>query len=133
MHLGSTTYCNLCTQYFTAESTDATCPNCLELNILKACPPGSKHDTDKVMLHSFPTESLLETLKVSTFGAKKYSLNNWHQVKDARARYYDAAFRHMASWRMGEKLDPESGFHHLAHAICCLGFAMWFDLTGKAE
>ena len=30
----------------------------------------------------------------------------------------------------GEQTDSESGKHHLAHAVCCLMFLMWFDLVG---
>lgn len=57
-------------------------------------------------------------------GAQKYSANNWKILENARARYFAAAMRHMwASWR-GEKLDPESGISHWAHAICCLMFLL---------
>jgi len=30
--------------------------------------------------------------------------------------------RHIVAWWLGERDDPESGFHHLAHAMCCLIF-----------
>jgi hypothetical protein len=29
---------------------------------------------------------------------------------------------------MGEQLDPESGIHHLAHAMCCLSFLYEHDV-----
>jgi hypothetical protein len=27
----------------------------------------------------------------------------------------------------GAKADPESGLPHLAHAVCCVLFLLWFD------
>ena len=29
----------------------------------------------------------------------------------------------------GEQLDPESKLPHLAHAVCCLLFILWFEET----
>lgn len=37
--------------------------------------------------------------------------------------------RHLTAWWGGEKSDPESGEHHLAHLGCCVIFLLWFDLT----
>jgi hypothetical protein len=60
-------------------------------------------------------------------GAKKYSPDNWKSVPDGKRRYYSAALRHLAAWREGEKLDPETGLPHLSHALCCLLFMSYFD------
>jgi hypothetical protein len=38
---------------------------------------------------------------------------------DDRTRYVDALLRHAFAYVRGEKRDPESGEHHLAHAVCC--------------
>ena len=35
--------------------------------------------------------------------------------------------RHIDAWWQGEQKDPETGEHHLAHAICCGMFLWWFD------
>ena len=35
--------------------------------------------------------------------------------------------RHIDAWWGGEQKDPETGEHHLAHAICCGMFLWWFD------
>lgn len=68
---------------------------------------------------------------VLTLGAQKYDDDNWKKVPNAKARYYDACYRHVEAWRVGENLDPETGCHHLAHAICCLMFLLWFCLNQK--
>jgi len=33
----------------------------------------------------------------------------------------------------GEQLDPESGIHHLAHAMCCLMFLYEHDIMYSVE
>ena len=66
---------------------------------------------------------------VLEFGSAKYADDNWQKVDNARTRYYNAALRHIDSWWDGEVKDDETGKHHLAHAICCLMFLMWFDLS----
>lgn len=37
--------------------------------------------------------------------------------------------RHTLAWHQGEIRDPESGLHHLAHAITCLLFLVAKDLN----
>lgn len=56
--------------------------------------------------------------------------NNWQHVFP-RSRYIGAGFRHFIAWTKGEKIDPESGKSHLAHAICNLLFLMWADNNDK--
>lgn len=58
-------------------------------------------------------KALYEVAKVATFGAEKYSDNNWLLVENAKQRYTDAMYRHLLS---GEGFDPESGLRHAAHA-----------------
>ena len=93
---------------------------------------GVKHDQDKPKWYLLPWESVTEVVKVLTWGAKppKYSPSNWKSVKGCRDRYLSAACRHISAWAMGERNDNESGYHHLAHAACCLLFLLWFELTG---
>lgn len=88
---------------------------------------GIKADSGKLRHSLLPTGALDEVLEVLEFGAKKYAVDNWKKVEDAETRYYDAAHRHLAAYWNGEKTDPESKRHHLAHAICCAMFLMWFD------
>lgn len=88
---------------------------------------GVKFDSDKPQWSLLPFEALEEVVEVLTFGAKKYAPDNWKYVPDADARYMDAAFRHMAKYMQGHKHDGETGNNHLAHAVCCLLFKLWFD------
>ena len=36
--------------------------------------------------------------------------------------------RHVSAFRQGERVDPDSGKHHLAHAVCCLLFMLENDI-----
>ena len=88
---------------------------------------GVKFDSNKPQWSLLPFEALEEVVEVLTFGAQKYAPDNWKYVPDADARYMDAAFRHMAQYMQDERYDDETGNNHLAHAICCLLFKLWFD------
>jgi len=89
---------------------------------------GRKYDDDKLEYGLLPPLALEETVKVLTFGAKKYERDNWKQVPDSKRRYFDALQRHIWAWKKGEQMDEESGLHHLAHAMCCLMFLYEHDI-----
>lgn len=88
---------------------------------------GRKFDGGKLEYGLLPPKALEETVKVLTFGAQKYERDNWQHVDDAKRRYFDALQRHVWAWKQGEKIDPESGIHHLGHAMCCLMFLFEHD------
>lgn len=88
---------------------------------------GRKFDSGKPEYGLIPPHALDEMVKVLTIGAQKYDRENWRYVKDGERRYFDAAQRHMWAWRRGEDLDPESGLHHLAHAMANLFFLYEID------
>lgn len=85
----------------------------------KPSDPGAKLDAGKnqvwLMLESFP-HALEHVAKVSTYGANKYSRLGWVHVPDGELRYFDALGRHLLEYAKGNKVDPESGLLHLAHA-----------------
>lgn len=57
------------------------------------------------------------------YGIKKYSEFNWRDGVNQtgyKMKLMGAALRHCFSYMAGEKLDPESGKPHLAHAVCNL-------------
>ena len=88
---------------------------------------GRKFDGGKLEYGLLPPKALEATVDVLTFGAQKYERDNWKHVDDSKRRYFDALQRHMWAWKQGEQLDPESGKHHLAHALCCLMFLYEHD------
>jgi hypothetical protein len=88
---------------------------------------GTKLDATKPRWSLLPSGTIAQVIAVLEYGAKKYAVNNWIEVPDAKTRYYDAAMRHLDAWHRGEVNDEESGLPHLAHAACCLLFLMWFD------
>lgn len=90
---------------------------------------GVKSDNNKRRYSLLPAGTINEVVDVLEFGSAKYADDNWQKVDNARTRYYNAALRHIDSWWDGEVKDDETGKHHLAHAICCLMFLMWFDLS----
>ncbi len=72
-------------------------------------------------------EALADTAGVLTFGAEKYPKppldDSWRDVPNGIQRYQDALYRHLhAFFVLGEENDPESGRHHLSHAMCNLLF-----------
>jgi hypothetical protein len=94
---------------------------------------GRKFDGGKLEYGLLPPLALEETVKVLTFGAQKYERDNWQKVPDSKRRYFDALQRHVWAWKMGEQTDPESGIHHLAHAMCCLMFLYEHDVKYSKE
>jgi len=89
---------------------------------------GVKYDQEKLRWDLVPWEQFKEVVKVLMHGANKYpSKDNWKYVSNRHRRYFSAAVRHIIDWYDGEVDDPESGVHHLAHAMCCLLFLMWDD------
>lgn len=89
---------------------------------------GVKYDNGKPQWSLLPFKALGQVVDVLTYGATKYSPDNWKKVPNARRRYTDAGFRHFTAYASGETHDPETGKHHLAHAICCMLYLVAFDL-----
>lgn len=88
---------------------------------------GVKDDSLKLRWNLLPTNSIEEVVKVLTFGGNKYGDDNWKLVPNHKPRYFSAAMRHIWAWMKGETHDPESGYHHLAHAIASILFLMERD------
>ena len=88
---------------------------------------GIKYDDGKARWELIPFRAMRDVVDVLTYGSRKYADDNWKIVPDARKRYVSAAFRHLTDWAGGEKKDSETGKSHLAHAICCLLFLLWFE------
>lgn len=119
-------YCGKCLK---AHDNDMASVTCCPVNVesVKGENLGFKQDQGKLRWSLLPKGVISSILKVLEFGAAKYSVDNWQHVEDHERRYYDAAMRHIEAWRLKETNDPESKLPHLAHAVCCLCFLMWFD------
>ena len=74
-----------------------------------------------------PSGFLRGMATVVTQGSVKYddepNQETWRTCRD-RFQYYDAAMRHLDSWRSGEDIDRESGEHHLFHAAASVAI-LW--------
>ena len=100
---------------------------CIRPGTIDAAVEGLKHDGGKPRWDLLPWEELLEVAKVMEFGARKYAPDNWKKVEGGPWRYLRAGIGHLAARASGERRDPESGLPHLAHAVCCCLFLLWFD------
>lgn len=86
-----------------------------------------KYDAGKLRYDLVPVVAERQLASVITFGAQKYWDHGWQQCEpEEEIRYYAALRRHLDAWRRGEQLDPETGLHHLAHALCNTAFLLWF-------
>lgn len=97
------------------------------MSVISPQTEGRKDDTGKVLLDLFPIACLEEIGRVLTFGAQKYAPYNWAKGI-VYSRLFAACLRHIFAFWRGEKLDPETNIHHLAHAICCLLFLLYYEL-----
>lgn len=78
-------------------------------------------------------EALDEVVKVLTYGAQKYSPDNWKYVDNMQERYFNASQRHMWAYKRGEIRDAESSYQHLAHAICNLMFLLQYEIDEEKK
>ena len=86
----------------------------------------NKYDTGKPRWTLLPIKQITQVIDVLEYGAKKYDVDGWKYVKDARVRYKNALARHVSSMLDGEWYDQESGLPHVAHAACNCLFLLWF-------
>lgn len=74
-----------------------------------------KDDQGKPRTDLLPPKALMAIAAAYAHGAEKYGDHNW--INGASwGRYYGALLRHCFAWWAGEDKDPDTGFHHLAHA-----------------
>lgn len=85
-------------------------------------PNGLKYDAGKPPMTLLDRYALEQTALVLAYGAQKYARHNWRKGIEV-SRLLDAAVRHIYA-SDEEHLDAESGLPHLAHAMCCIMFAL---------
>jgi hypothetical protein len=93
---------------------------------------GVKHDAGKAPLDLLPFDAMESVAAVLEHGAAKYQARNWERGM-RWGRLSGAALRHLFAWGRGERLDPESGLPHLAHAACCVLFLLAYELRGIGQ
>jgi hypothetical protein len=85
---------------------------------------GHKCDAGKLEWDLFPFDAAEGVVRVLMYGKRKYAAHQWRSGGGIGAvRAVTACLRHVFAWLRGEDLDPESGEHHLDHALCELLFA----------
>lgn len=87
---------------------------------------GVKLDTGKVRMDLIPPEAMFALATVLTFGAEKYAARNWEKGM-SWGRVFGALMRHLWAWWRGEGKDPETGYSHLWHALCCVVFLVAYE------
>ncbi len=93
---------------------------------------GIKHDRSKIDLSLNPLAALNEMAKAFMHGEKKYGRNNYKKGMESH-RYIAACLRHVTAWQNGESLDPESGNHHLGHALASLAMLLECERVGTLK
>lgn len=106
-------------------------PYCEHQESSKRLTAGNKTDGGKPRFSLLPIVAINAVIRVMEFGAKKYGVENWRKVDNARERYYNAGMRHFTVWWEGEQADPDTGESHLAHLMCCVVFLLTVDLEKK--
>lgn len=92
--------------------------------------PSAKHyDEEKPRLELLPSEAMEEIAKVLSYGAEKYSDDNWLQGMPWM-KLIGSTLRHIFAWARREEVDPESQLLHLAHAACNLLFVITYIKLG---
>jgi len=117
--------------YLKADS-DTIGPNVKDISINPTS--GTKYDGGKTRWSLLPWDIIEGIAKVMTYGAKKYTDNNWMFVEGGEARYFDAMMRHINKINIEkEDIDPDSGFDHIFHALTCLVFYAFFSLKRRKK
>jgi hypothetical protein len=73
----------------------------------------------KVPLHLVPPSAKHYLALALENGATKYGPYNWRDAKISISTYKSALERHMDAYWDGEDVAPDSGIHHVAHAMAC--------------
>ena len=94
---------------------------------------GYKQDEHKDRWDLVQPRALQEYVRVLTHGAGKYGAGNWQFVADAKDRYFAATLRHLWAWLLGQRHDPDSGLHPLAHAMCSIAFVLEKELSSSDQ
>ena len=93
---------------------------------------GVKDNVNKPRLDLIPALPLFKAGEVLSFGARKYKPHNW-RLGLSWLETFGSLQRHLWAWLDGEENDPESGYTHMAHAVCQMLFLAEFVFRGTGE
>lgn len=85
----------------------------------------------KLPLHLVPPSATHYLAMAMADGAKKYGPYNWRDIPISVSTYKSAAQRHWDAFWDGEDNAPDSGAHHLAHAMACCALLLDAMSIGK--
>lgn len=111
--------CPVCGCSFHASVGCLTCISSAEKSSSGTDPKGAAA-ADRVKLALIPPAAEIQIARALMDGAAKYGEFNWRGNTVEAMTYVHATRRHMAAWIDGEEVAPDSGVHHLAHAIASL-------------
>ena len=90
---------------------------------------GVRKNQGKLRWRLLPWDALTSLLEIYEFGAEKYEARGWEKGYSWEETF-DSLQRHLLAWYFGERLDPESGKPHLAHAVWNTITLLAFELRG---
>jgi hypothetical protein len=93
--------------------------------------PKNRFGLAKVPMRLAPASARIQLALAFKDGARKYGPYNWRISGVKASIYWDAAMRHMDAWLDGEECAPDSGVHHLGHAMACLAIIIDAAETGQ--
>lgn len=96
---------------------------------------GVKNDfqDSKLRWDLLPLEEVEDIVKVYTAGAEKYSDNSWQNLENGYQRYKAAMLRHLLEYEKGNKVDEDTGCHHLSQVAWNAIALLWLDKHGKGK
>lgn len=100
---------------------------CVRMNMLAENPLAEGYDEDSKHIWA-----IKQFVAVMNEGAKKYSANNWQEVRPV-SRYYSALIRHDIAAGISEDdnaINPDFGLPHLAHSMWNCYALAWFERAG---
>ncbi len=93
--------------------------------------PKTRFGLAKPPIALIPGPALVVTAEAFGDGARKYGPANWREKPVTTSTYTSAALRHLLAWIDGEENAPDSGVHHLGHAIGCLAILIDAQAQGS--
>jgi hypothetical protein len=86
---------------------------------------GLRYNANKPRMDFIDADAAIGLARVLTFGANKYSPNNWRNGLSF-TETIGSLERHIAAIKRGELVDSESGEHHIDHVQCNAMFLSFF-------